>query len=63
MKYKVELESDRGMKEKNVRESIDRAANMARIISQQRGESDKGHDAYRKQMIEHAEKDKRKGRL
>lgn len=63
MKHKVELERESGMKERDVRESIERAANMARTISQQRGEGDKGHEAFRRQMIEHAEKDKRKGKL
>lgn len=63
MKYKVQLEKERGMSEKAVRESIDRAANMARIISQQKGQSDKGHEQFRKQMVENANRDKKDGKI
>lgn len=63
MKYKVEMDRERGMKERDVRDSIEKAANMARVISQQRGEGDKGHEAFRRQMTEHAEKDKRRGKI
>jgi hypothetical protein len=63
MRYKVQLEKEKGMSEKQVRDSIERAANMARIISQQRGEGDKGHDAFRKQMENNAQRDKKDGKI
>lgn len=63
MKYKVQLESEKGMSEKQVRDSIDRAANMARQVSIQKGERDQGHDAYRKRMVENAQRDKKDGKI
>lgn len=63
MRYKVQLEKEKGMSERQVRDSIDRAANMARTISQQKGEGDKGHEAFRKQMENNANKDKKDGKI
>lgn len=58
MKYKVQLGKEK-MSDREVRDSIDKAANAARVISQIRGESDKGHEAFRKKMERNAEMDKR----
>lgn len=63
MKYNIKLESEKGVKEGQMREHIERAAERARIVSQQRGEGDKGHEAFKKQMVQHAEMDKKKGRM
>jgi hypothetical protein len=58
MRYKVELGKEH-MTDNQVRDSIEKAAQTARIISQQKGESDKGHEAFRRKMVEHAERDKK----
>lgn len=63
MKYNIKLENDKGMKESEVRSSIDRAAEMARQVSIRRGEGDAGHESFRRKMVEHAEMDKKKGKL
>jgi hypothetical protein len=62
MRYKVNLQSEK-MSERQVRESIEKAANTARIVSQQRGEGDKSHDAFRRDMVKNAERDKKDGKI
>jgi hypothetical protein len=62
MRYKVNLGSEK-MSEKQVRESIDRAAQTARIISQKRGEGDRGHESFRKDMVKNAERDRKDGKI
>jgi hypothetical protein len=51
------------MSEKQVRESIDRAAQTARIISQKRGEGDRSHESFRKDMVKNAERDRKDGKI
>lgn len=62
MRYKVNLESEK-MTERQVRDSIEKASHTARIISQQRGEGDKSHDSFRKDMVKNAERDKKDGKI
>lgn len=62
MKYQVHLEKDR-MSEKQVRESIEKAAQTARNLSQQRGESDRSHDSFRRDMVKNAERDRKDGKI
>lgn len=62
MKYKINLEKDR-MSERQVRDSIEKAANTARIISQKKGEGDKGHEVFRTAMVKNAERDKKDGKI
>jgi hypothetical protein len=62
MRYKVNLGSEK-MSEKQVRESIDRAAQTARIISQKRGEGDRSHESFRKDMVKNAERDRKDGKI
>ena len=63
MKYKIQMESEKGMKERDVRASIEKAANMAREISRQRGEGDKSFESFRRQMERNAERDKKDGKI
>lgn len=51
------------MTERQVREKIEKAANTARIISQQKGQGDRSHDSFRKDMVNNAERDKRDGKI
>jgi hypothetical protein len=62
MRYKVNLESEK-MTERQVRDSIEKASQTARIISQQRGEGDKSHDSFRKDMVKNAERDRKDGKI
>jgi hypothetical protein len=62
MRYKVNLESEK-MTERQVRDSIEKASQTARIISQQRGEGDKSHDSFRKDMVKNAERDRKYGKI
>jgi hypothetical protein len=62
MRYKVNLESEK-MSERQVRDSIEKASQTARIISQQRGEGDKSHDSFRRDMVKNAERDRRDGKI
>lgn len=62
MRYKVNLESEK-MNERQVRDSIEKASHTARIISQQRGEGDKSHDSFRRDMVKNAERDKKEGKI
>lgn len=62
MRYKVNLQSEK-MTERQVRESIEKASQTARIISQQRGEGDRSHDSFRKDMVKNAEKDRKDGKI
>ena len=62
MRYKVNLESEK-MSERQVRDSIERASQTARIISQKRGEGDKSHDSFRRDMVKNAERDRRDGKI
>jgi hypothetical protein len=51
------------MTERQVRDSIEKAAQTARNISQQRGEGDRSHDSFRKDMVKNAERDKKDGKI
>lgn len=62
MRYKVNLQGER-MTERQVRDSIEKASHTARIISQQRGEGDRSHDSFRKDMVKNAERDKKDGKI
>jgi len=62
MRYKVNLGSEK-MTERQIRDSIEKASHTARIISQQRGEGDKSHDSFRKEMVKNAERDKKDGKI
>lgn len=62
MRYKVNLQSEK-MTERQVRDSIEKASQTARIISQQRGEGDKSHDSFRKDMVKNAERDRKDGKI
>jgi hypothetical protein len=62
MRYKVNLESEK-MSERQVRDSIEKASQTARIISQKRGEGDKSHDSFRRDMVKNAERDRRDGKI
>lgn len=62
MRYKVNLESEK-MTERQVRDSIEKASQTARIISQQRGEGDKSHDSFRRDMVKNAERDRKDGKI
>lgn len=62
MRYKVNLQSEK-MSERQVRDSIEKAASTARIVSQQRGEGDKSHDSFRRDMVKNAERDKKDGKI
>jgi hypothetical protein len=62
MRYKVNLESEK-MSERQVRDSIEKASQTARIISQKRGEGDKSHDSFRRDMVKNAERDRKDGKI
>lgn len=62
MKYKVDLHKEK-MSERQVRDSIEKAAQTARNISQQRGEGDRSHDSFRKDMVKNAERDRKDGKI
>lgn len=62
MRYKVNLQSEK-MTERQVRDSIEKASQTARIISQQRGEGDKSHDSFRRDMVKNAERDRKDGKI
>jgi hypothetical protein len=51
------------MSERQVRDSIEKAAQTARNISQQRGEGDRSHDSFRKDMVKNAERDRKEGKI
>ena len=62
MKYNVNLIQGK-MTERQVRDKIEKASNTARIISQQKGEGDRSHDSFRRDMVKNAERDKRDGKI
>ena len=62
MRYKVDLQGEK-MSERQIRDSIEKAAQTARIVSQKRGESDKGHESFRREMVKNAERDKKDGKI
>lgn len=62
MKYKVDLHKEK-MSERQVRDSIEKAAQTARNIAQQRGEGDRSHDSFRKDMVKNAERDRKDGKI
>lgn len=62
MRYKVNLQGER-MTERQVRDSIEKASQTARIISQKRGEGDKSQDSFRRDMVKNAERDKKDGKI
>lgn len=62
MKYQVQLEKER-MSERQVRDSIEKAAHTARVIAEKRGEGVKSTEAFRKDMVRNAERDKKDGKI
>ena len=62
MKNDVKLIHEKGMKEKEVRENIDRAAAIARDLAAQRGQ-EVSQEKMREVMAGHAEKDKQRGKI
>lgn len=62
MKYDVKLIQGK-MTERQVREKIEKASHTARVISQQRGEGDRSHDSFRRDMVKNAERDKKDGKI
>jgi hypothetical protein len=62
MKYDVKLIQGK-MSEREVREKIEKAANTARNVAQQKGEGDRSHDSFRSDMVKNAEKDRRDGKI
>jgi hypothetical protein len=62
MKYNVDLQKEK-MSERQVRDSIERASATARNIAQQRGEGDRSHDSFRKDMVKNAERDRKEGKI
>lgn len=62
MKMQVKLESGK-LSEKQVRDHMEKAAQTARETEQKRGGSDKGHEAFRKVMEGHAERDRKDGKI
>lgn len=58
----VDLIPDR-MKEREVRESIDRCARHAREIAEKRGEGVQSTEQFRKQFEQCAEIDRQKGKI
>lgn len=63
MKSEVKLLQERGMKEKDVREAIERAAARARAVAAYEGKGEITQDAMRKVIEQHAETDKQKGKI
>lgn len=63
MGIKVNLEKEKGQKEREVRDAIERAAANARLVEQQRGGTDRGQDAMRRLMEQNAERDRRRGKI
>ncbi|NDD53803.1 hypothetical protein EBZ39_07975 [bacterium] len=62
MRYKVDLQKDK-MTERQVRDSIEKASQTARNIAQQRGEGDRSHDSFRRDMVKNAERDRKDGKI
>ena len=62
MKYNVDLQKEK-MPERQVRDSVERASATARNIAQQRGEGDRSHDSFRKDMVKNAERDRKEGKI
>lgn len=62
MKYQVNLQKEK-MSERQVRDSIEKAAQTARNIAQRRGEGDRSHDSFRKDMVKNAERDRKDGKI
>lgn len=62
MKFDVKLEQGK-MSERQVREAIEKASATARNIAAQQGKGDVSHEQMREQMIKHAEKDHKEGKI
>jgi hypothetical protein len=62
MKAKVQLQQEK-MTEREVRDSIARAAAHARAIEQQKGKGDRSQEEVRREMQEYAERDHRRGKI
>lgn len=62
MRYKVDLQKEK-MSERQVRESIEKASQTARDMAQRRGEGDRSHDSFRRDMVKNAERDKKDGKI
>jgi hypothetical protein len=63
MKTQLHLEKQKGMKEADVRASIEKAAAKGRELEMQRGNGDVSQDRMREKMAEYAEKDRREGKI
>lgn len=63
MKINVKLEQDRGMRESQVRDAIDRAAARARETDAQRGRKEQSHEAIRSEVAKLAERDRQRGKI
>jgi hypothetical protein len=62
MKYKVDLQKEK-MSERQVRDSIEKASQTARNIAQRRGEGDRSHDSFIRDMVKNAERDRKDGKI
>lgn len=62
MKIRIKLEKDK-MTERETRDSIDRAADKARRLEQQKGNGDVSYEKVRERMQKEAEKDHRRGKI
>lgn len=62
MKYKVDLQKEK-MSERQVRDSIEKASQTARSIAQRRGEGDRSHDSFIRDMVKNAERDRKDGKI
>lgn len=62
MGYKVNLEQGK-MSERQVRDAIEKATQKAREVAQKQGKGDVGHEQMRQQIITHAERDKKDGKI
>lgn len=62
MRYKVDLQKEK-MSERQVRDSIEKASQTARNIAQRRGEGDRSHDSFIRDMVKNAERDRKDGKI
>lgn len=63
MKIKVDLVQDKGMKERDVRDAIERSAARARAIAASQGKGEISQEQMRRVMEQNAEKDRQKGKI
>lgn len=62
MEYKINLEQSK-MSERQVRDAIEKASQKAREVAQQQGKGDVSHERMREQMVKHAERDNKDGKI